>query len=287
MASATFNYGSAARSRKRSFILPREHGAWGMLLVPLAVGAAAGNPPANRLIPILLFAVTALGLFCLRTPVESALGFSPLRPQNKGERGLIYSFIISYASTALLAFFALLFWTHADALVPLGFVAGFAFIVQTILKRLGRSTRLNSQLAGAVALSSTAAGAYYVATGRFDSTAILIWIANWLFAANQIHFVQLRIHTARAGAFKQKLRLGRNFLLHQAVSFFLLTLLWRAGWLPGLVLVAFVPAYARGLGWFIASPRPLQVRRLGVSELIYAVVFGLFFIVAFQHPIGQ
>ena len=66
-------------------------------------------------------------------------------------------------------------------------------------------------------------------------------------------------------------------------SMFFLAGIWRAGWLPGLVLVAFGPLIARGIMWLLESPRPLQVHRLGVTELFYAVVFGLFFIVAY-HP---
>jgi hypothetical protein len=35
---------AAQRARKRAIIIPREHGAWGLLLVPLFTGvAAAGN----------------------------------------------------------------------------------------------------------------------------------------------------------------------------------------------------------------------------------------------------
>ena len=50
-----------------------------------------------------------------------------------------------------------------------------------------------AQIIGAIGLTSTAAGAYYVASGTLDRTAVLLWIANWLFAADQIHFVQTRI----------------------------------------------------------------------------------------------
>ncbi len=76
-------------------------------------------------------------------------------------------------------------------------------------------------------------------------------------------------------------------MIHQFVSFLGLLMLQRRGWLPVLVLAAFAPVYARGLSWFIAPPKPLQVRRLGLSELLYAVVFGLIFILGFHHQIGQ
>jgi hypothetical protein len=286
MASATPILHMLTRSRGRSFFLPREHGAWGMLLVPLVTGAAAGNPHGERIIWVLLFAATALGLFCLRTPVEAGLGISALRPQNDGERKLIYYSIYIYASVVSSALAVLILWARPYGLLLLGAVAAIVFLLQAVLKQLGRETRMNAQLTGAIALSSTAAGAYYLATGHFGPTAVIIWLANWLFAANQIHFVQLRIHSARTVTPREKLRQGRRFLLHQAGSLLLLGLIWRAGWLPGLILVAFGPLFVRGFAWFLESSRPLQVNRLGVSELLYAIVFGMFFIAGYHPPIG-
>jgi len=286
MASATPILHLLTRSRGRSFFLPREHGAWGMLLVPLVAGAAAGHPRGERIIWILLFAAIVLGLFCLRTPVEAGLEISPVRPENDTERRLIHYSIYIYASIVGSALAVLILWAHAYGLLLLGVVAAVAFLLQAALKQLGRETRMNAQLTGAFALSSTSAGAYYLATGHFGPTAAIIWLANWLFAANQIHFVQLRIHSARAIATRKKLRQGRGFLLHQAACLLLLGLTWRAGWLPGLILMAFGPLFVRGFAWFFESPRPLRVHRLGVSELLYAIVFGIFFVAGYHHQIG-
>jgi len=168
----------------------------------------------------------------------------------------------------------------------LGAIAATAFLLQAVLKQLGRETRMNAQLTGAIALSSTSAGAYYLAVGHFGRMAVIIWLANWLFAANQIHFVQLRIHSARATTPGEKLRQGWSFLFHQGLSLLFLGLIWRAGWLPGLILMAFGPLLLRGFAWFLESPRPLQVHRLGISELLYAIGFGVIFIAGFHHPIG-
>jgi hypothetical protein len=142
---------------------------------------------------------------------------------------------------------------------------------------------MNAQLTGAVALSSTSAGAYYLATGHFGSMAAIIWLANWLFAADQIHFVQLRIHSARAMTAVEKWHQGKSFLAHQALSLLFLGMIWCAGWLPGLILLAFVPLFIRSLAWFLESPHQLQVRRLGFSELVYAIVFGMVFIAGFHY----
>ena len=206
MATAISMFSLAARPRGRSFFLPREHGAWGMLFVPLVAGAAAGNPGGERIVWILLFALASLGMFCLRTPVEAALGLSALRPQNDGERRLVYSFIFLYASVSLVALAVLIFVARAYGLLLLGAAAAIAFLLQAILKRMGRATRMNSQLTGSIALSSTAAAAYYLATGHFGPIALMLWLLNWIFSADQIHFVQLRIHSARA-----KIRASREF----------------------------------------------------------------------------
>lgn len=257
-----------------------------MLLVPLVTGAAVGTPHGERIAWIILFAVAALGLFFLRTPAEAVLGVSPFRPQNEGERRLVHRFIYFYAAVSGLALAVLILRAHAYGLLLVGAAAATAFLIQAFLKHLGRQTRMNAQLTGAIALSSTAAATYYLATGRFGAMAAVVWLANWLFSANQIHFVQLRIHSARALTSRQKLREGRNFLLHQAAGLVGLVYAWKAGWIPGLILMAFGPIFARGLGWFIESPQPLRVRRLGISELLYAVIFGLFFIAGFHHQIG-
>src|SRR5690349_4873943 len=69
------------KARRRALVVPREHGAWGMLLVPLVTGAAVGLLDGGRLAPVLLLLLAVLALFWLRTPVESWLGTNGIRAQ--------------------------------------------------------------------------------------------------------------------------------------------------------------------------------------------------------------
>ena len=41
--------------RRRSFVLPREHGAWGILLVPLSTGATIGLLRGGDAVPLVAF----------------------------------------------------------------------------------------------------------------------------------------------------------------------------------------------------------------------------------------
>jgi hypothetical protein len=73
-------------SRIRALLIPREHGAWGLLLVPMFTGVAVGAASSRSVFPLLLFTAAALSLFWLRTPVESLLGTTPLSARTPAER---------------------------------------------------------------------------------------------------------------------------------------------------------------------------------------------------------
>jgi hypothetical protein len=78
--------GSAQQTRRRALVVPREHGAWGLLLVPLFTGVATGFASAHRVWPLFVFTMAALSLFWLRTPVESLIGTGSLTAHTSGER---------------------------------------------------------------------------------------------------------------------------------------------------------------------------------------------------------
>ena len=253
-----------------------------MLLVPLATGAVLGRPGGDRIFLVLLLAVAALGLFCVRTPVEAWLGISPCRVQNPRERRVILHSIYIYTSVSLGALAILLWQIRLIGLLLVGAVAASAFLVQAILKSRGRQTRMAAQLVGSVGLTATAAAAYYVASAKLDTAALVIWAANWIFAANQILYVQTRIHSARAATYEEKLIQGKGFILGEIVMALSLALAWRKGWLPGLALLAFAPVLGRGLWWLFSDRSHLQIRRLGISELLHAGLFAALLIVGFQ-----
>jgi hypothetical protein len=268
-------------SRLRLLVWPREHGAWGILGVPLVTGAAVGLERGRGIGSFFLFALAALALFCLRTPVESLLGTTPMRAQTAAERRTVALALAVFVMVAFLALGSLL-WTGANRrLYALGAIAGFLFVAQSLIRRLGRRARMSAQLVGALGLTSTAAGAYYVVTRQLDMTALSLWFVNWMFAWNQIHFVQLRIHGARLVSWTEKFAQGRSFFVGQILMMLGLAFLWRLALLPGLAMIAFVPVFIRGLLWFFSGPQLLRVHRLGVTELAHALAFGVLLIAGF------
>jgi hypothetical protein len=78
---------------------------------------------------------------------------------------------------------------------------------------------------------------------------------------------------------------GRNFLLGQIGLSAVLLLAWRLGDLPALALLAFVPTMFRGVAWFLRKSEPLAVRRLGWSELMNALTFGVLLATGFHFSL--
>ena len=261
-------------ARMRTMLWPREHGAWGILLVPMATGAALGFMQHGSAAALLLFLFAALGLFCLRTPVEALLGASAMRAHKGAERQWVLLGTAVYAVIAASCLLAVFWGGRNHGLFLLGAVAAASFLLQAVLRKLGRSTRTGSQIIGSLGLTSTAAGAYYVMTGQLDHHAMGLWAANWLFSANQIEFVQLRLHAAKVVGFAQRVAAGWHALAGIAITIVLLLGVFELHMMPKRAVLAYHPMILRNLWWYFQKPKPIRVHRLGVRELISNLVFG-------------
>ena len=123
---------NAQTSRMRAMVIPREHGAWGMLLVPLVTGGIVALRGGGNASALTLFLVAALSLFWLRTPVESWLGTSAIKAQTERERKIVLRTIVAIAALALASVIALLWngnrtWKVVEVAAGPDGRIGFAF----------------------------------------------------------------------------------------------------------------------------------------------------------------
>jgi YwiC-like protein len=272
--------GAVSNRRLSALIAPREHGAWGLLLVPLFTGGALGLLNGGEAQPLGPLTLAVLSLFWLRTPVETWTGAGLIRIQTDEERRGVAAAIVGLATVAALALLSLFIAGRNRELLPLGLAAVAAFLAQNFLRKLGRSTRMLAQFVGSLGLTVTAPAAYYVVTGQLDRNAFVLWAANFFFAVNQVHYVQMRIHAARLTNRAQKFAHGYRFLIAEAVMITGLVAGWRCHLLPALAVLAFLPIAIRGAGWFVQKQNSLLVRKLGWTELIHSVAFGILLVAA-------
>lgn len=268
-------------ARRKSLIVPREHGAWGILLVPLATGAAVGLLAGGRALPLVPLTVAALALFWMRTPLENWIGTVPTRARSREEIALVRRAVLSLGVLAAIALVWLFWGWQNGKLFWIGIAAVVAFVAQALVKRVWRRARTAPQAIGAAGLTAVAPAAYCAVTGGLDGIAWALWAGNLLFAFNQIQYVHLRIQSARAASRREKFSSGSGFFAGQVMLAAMLAAAcaWRL--FPWLAAAAFLPLLVRGFAWFAAPPQPLVIRTLGKRELYLAIAFGLLLAMGF------
>ncbi len=149
-------------------LVPREHGTWGLLLFPLISGAIVGYSagPNASVKAALWFLLTTLSAFMIYQPLESLLGFSLIKARSRHQQRIAILSVIALAVVATAGVLEL-FHLHRALVLGFGLAALGCFCVRLLLGS-SRSMRIPRQLIGALGLSSTAGGAYYVASGRID-----------------------------------------------------------------------------------------------------------------------
>jgi hypothetical protein len=252
-----------------------------MLLVPMATGALVGSQSGMHDASLAFFLVAGLSLFWLRTPIEAWFGTTAIKAHSPHERRTVIRVAACLIGIAAAAISWLFFAGYGYGLIVIGAVAVLAFIAQALVKKVGRRGRMPAQMIGALGLTATSAGAYYVCSARMDRVALALWLANWFFAAVQVYFVQVRIHNSRAAGLSEKLQQAGLLLLAQLLVLAALFACIRLNFFSYLVILAFVPYFVRTLVWFLSGPQPLHVHRLGFSELGQALLFGTLLSAAF------
>src|SRR5215831_19308046 len=162
---------SARSGRSRSLVIPREHGAWGILLIPLCTGASAGLLGGGNNKSLIALTLVAVALFWLRTPIEGWAGTAPVRARTPGEFQLVKAAVLLLVTIAICGLAWLLWNGQNRALLWIGSADALAFLAQLLVRRMWESARTEAQMVGSAGLTSTAPAAYYVVTGNLNTIA--------------------------------------------------------------------------------------------------------------------
>jgi len=236
-------------------IAPVEHGAWGLFLIPLALGAVVSRHGFGA---EALLGVATLGVFLMRRP---ALHW--LKAFNRESLDAIHTLWPGQAFAVCLGI------TLAGA-VPLLCMGRFYLILVSALAGAlmwsevflasGRERYpFLSELIEVWVLSLLAPSAYYVGTGRFDETAAILWTLCAIYFSVSIADIRVRLGRFRAGR-----GLAEESQVQERTMERLVTC-WVA--VAGAILIAVLaPGYRKAL--FSLAPlllRPFYRRRVPVS----------------------
>jgi hypothetical protein len=260
--------------------LPKEHGSWAMLIVPLLVGFILAPTWHGR---VLVLLVAAFGFFLARYPLATLVKTW----RRKTNRAYLWRWTAIYGGVTVLSGAWLVFAQGLWWLLVMGIIGGALVCFHLWLVSRRQEMSVMGELSGILGLALGAPMAYYAASGQLDQTAALLWLVNVLYFGGTVFYIKLKVrYQPRLPAPAQpaqRLLKAKACLAYQTIALTTLILLATLRLAPILTPLALVPATFKVLYgvWQWQDKRSLSLVRLGITEIIHAVVFTLLIIGAF------
>ena len=260
-------------------MVPREHGAWAMLLIPLVVSLAVAGRWA---LEGPLFLGTCLALYTARQPL-TVLVRSLRTPGDQGTTRPVF-WLVMYAVAALAFGLPLLYYYQRWLLLPWAAIFMAFTAVHFYLQKQRRDRTIPGEIITIAGLALTAPGAYYVTRG-LEPAALYLWGLTSLYSISSVFYVRFKMKQRAlrrpAKDLRERLALGRANLVYQAIL--VLALLVAAAWgqIPPFVPLAFAPLVVK-VAYAVASGGPqVDIKKIGWTEVAHSVAFTFLLVGAY------
>ncbi len=261
--------------------IPKEHGSWAMLIVPLLLGAVIAPVWHWRVLALL---VAAFGFFLVRFPLATLV---KTRRRTRTNRIYLWQWVIIYGAVTVFSGGWLLFAQRLWWLAPMGVIGGLLLAFHLWLVARRQEMSVVGELAGIFGLALGAPMAYYTASGQLDTTALALWAINALYFGGTVFYIKLKVRQQprqpAPDRISERLIKARACLTYQTVALTLIILLVAWQQAPLLAPLALIPATVKTLygAWHWQDKKSLSLIRLGVTEIFHAVAFAVLVILAF------
>lgn len=245
--------------------LPREHGAWAWLLLPLIVGGATSSRFSP---PVVLFPTAVLLAYLGRGPAEAWL-------RRRRGADLAWAAVLAVVASGFGAP-AVILWQRWMLLPAAALVAGGPLLVATS-RALKTTRRTAGELLVVTSLAALAPAVRFAAEGDLAATHLLVWLPVALYGGASVFFVRMLFHGRRRSN-----RLGDPAVAYHAALTLALAAVAVAGLVPPLAPLAFLPLLVK-VGLALAHP-PARVRptRVGLLESAHAAAFAGLLVAAYR-----
>ena len=254
-------------------IIPNEHGAWAVLFVPMIVASTVAGAWTFELICL---AFSALGVFMSYVPLQFLMKswMGDVQNAEKLKQSHFWSavylgFGIAWAVPILMKGFVLL--------PAFGILGAIFFLLSFALSRRFKKNILSDSVS-VLGLTLSAPGAYYVATGVLDQTALLLWLWSVLFFECGVFYVHMKIKALGIKkttlTWKEKLAVGRLNVLYHVLAVVAVAFLTAQFGTPRLVIVAFVPMVVHAIYGTLNLSSRVRFKNLGFLLLAQSFLFA-------------
>ncbi|HEY6951757.1 MAG TPA: YwiC-like family protein [Bacteroidota bacterium] len=255
-------------------IVTREHGSWAVLFAPMVIAASVAR---QYTLSELLFLCAALSVFMAYVPTQTILRDRLTHPQGTETVHRAEFWAALFGILALAAGIVLVARGYWLLLLVAG-VGALSFFGNFLLTLYFQKS-VTSDFVAVAGLALGAPGMYYVATGRLDRTAFVLWVLNALFFGSSVFYVHMKM---RASSMKrsdltvsERFTIGRLNILYHLVVLTIVGILTSTHQIPRLVMLAYVPMFIHALVGTIRLSGRVQYRTLGYVLLGHSFVFCL------------
>jgi hypothetical protein len=229
------------------WFIPREHGAWAMLIVPFMLGMLTSNVTWLHLI----FFIGVLAFYFASGPLLAYIR----KPSLKKE--VVPSFCIYI-------FCGLLFTIPILYLLPKIIVISFMiipfFLLNVLFAKLKKERMFINDLFAITALSFLVIIAYYIGNGMIDQKALILMLINIIFFTASVFHVKTLIRER-----------GNHKFLWYSNTFHGITIVLFI--LVGLPVVALAFLVGALKAWFMPKAKRYKPIEIGLIEIANSVVF--------------
>ena len=240
-----------------------------MLYVPFALGVLVAGSVSSALLWLLL-GVTAL--FFAR---ESLIRLRRARRHRRADSTLRRALSLELGVLAIVGV-VLVIGRRLYGLVPIGLAAGI-LLASNLERAEQREERgLGPELLAILGLVMTAPAAHYTALEAWHAQAVWLWGVCFLYFASSVFHIKstvLAVLPQRQAEYRRMRRLSIVYHLGLLALVAGLVATRRAHLF---LLAAFLPILARTTGSLLRPPERLDLKRMGVREIIYSLAFLVF-----------
>ncbi|MBI4428884.1 MAG: YwiC-like family protein [Ignavibacteriales bacterium] len=260
----------------RDIPLPKEHGAWAVLLVPMIVVASVKQVVSGEL---LLLALSTVAVFMASGLLQTVLRhiFLVAQEDQKVQNAKFWTAVFFFNAIFLVIPLLLQgFWW----LLGFGALSLLAFVATFLLTR-GSQKTISSDLVATLGLSLTGLSSYYLLEGTLNVEGFQIWSFTLLFFGSTVFYVHMKIQAAKAKenvfGMKERFSLGWLNLAYHVVTVAAVLLLASFHYTTELALVAFVPMIIHSVYGTIRLSNRVRFKNLGFILLGQSVFFAVIF----------
>jgi hypothetical protein len=246
-----------------------------MLYVPLVLGGVVAGGGAWR---VILLGLSATFVFFGR---ESGLVWwrAKARRSDAGNAGIVTLVCLGLAAIAAgpLIVFARLYGLALFGAASAGLLVWNA---RQAAKREERT--MTTELLGIAGLTLTAPAAYYAGRAVWSMEAMWLWLLSALYFASSVFYVKLRVLSVHSRQPRELARIRRLCFGYHLALAAAITLLAQPGRFGAFLILAFAPILVRAFWHLLRPGKQLVLKRIGLLEVLYSVVFLVFSAAGFQ-----